>query len=64
MINGLTVGQFHDMLVFFNQDFPGKQVRSIRVNDDGIVRIMYIDDEGTLSAAVYQTKCEFTAHLV
>lgn len=64
MINGLTVGQMHDMLVFFNQDFPGKQVRSMRVNDDNIVRITYIDDGGQLSAATYQTNCEFTAHLV
>lgn len=64
MINGLTVGQMHDMLVFFNQDFPGKQVRSIRVNDEDIVRITYIDEDGSLSAATYHTKCEFTAHLI
>ncbi len=63
MFSGLTVGQMHDMLVFFNQDFPGKQVRSIRINDD-VVKITYINDEGTLSSATYQTKCEFTAHLI
>ena len=64
MFNVLTVGQMHDMLVFFNQDFPGKKVRSIRVNDEGIVRVTYIEDDGSLSAANYQTNCEFTAHLV
>lgn len=64
MFNGLTVGQMHDILVFFNQDFPGKQVRSIRVNDDYIVKITYINDEGTLSSADYRCKIEFTAHLI
>lgn len=64
MFNGLTVGQMHDMLVIFNQDFPGKQVRSIRINDDCIVKITYVNDEVTLSTAAYQTQSEFTAHLI
>lgn len=64
MFNGLTAGQMHDIIVFFNQDFPGKQVRSIRCNDDYVVKITYIDDDGTLSYATYECKFEFTAHLV
>lgn len=63
MLNGLTVGQMHDILVFFSQDFPGKQVRTIRVIDR-IVKIAYINDDGELSFAEYQFKIEFTAQLI
>lgn len=60
----LTVGQMHDILVFFNHDFPGKQVRSIRVKDSNTVSVTYLDDEGKLSFANYRFEFEFTARLV
>ena len=64
MFNGLTSEQMHDIIVFFNRDFPGKQIKSIWISDGGIVRIRYKEDEKIFKVAVYQCNCEFTAHLI
>lgn len=38
----LTTGQVHDLLVSFNHDYPGWNIRLIRVHDD-TVSIICVD---------------------
>lgn len=51
----LTTGQVHDLLVGFSHDYPGCNIRSIRLCDDLVV-IGCIDAMGTYHRVQYSVK--------
>lgn len=53
----LTTGQVHDLLVDFTHDYPGYNIRSIRVCAcDDVVSISCIDAIGTYHRVQYSVK--------
>lgn len=53
----LTTGQVHDLLVDFTHDYPGYNIRSIRVcTCDNVVSIHCIDAMGKYHRVQYSVK--------
>ena len=51
----LTTGQVHDLLVSFTHDYPGWNVRAIRLCDD-VVSISCVDAMGMYHRVQYSVK--------